>query len=290
MLRISRPSHEGELPTLHSGWCWQLEPASNTRTSACESTTRRPWSNARPTSRLLQSANAGSSPGTARPMSTSGRVQHASHRSADSPPGLSCHTPRVTKTSFAKAMRLAVVATAAILTTACGGGEKSGIASTTTTRPASQSTLAQTGFACTSSQLNITWAGVSGGLGHAGFVVLLENSGSPCVLRGYPDVDGVDADGKVIVQADPTPNGYLGGLDDSSSGSTVDLQTGQMASALVEGLSGPKAGDAPCPEYEALLVTPPSDSSPTRLPMRSSLCELQVHPLVAGPSGGAHGS
>ena len=110
------------------------------------------------------------------------------------------------------------------------------------------------------------------------------------MLRGYPDVDGVDADGIVIVHAEPTSNGYLGGQGNSNSGSAVDLQTGQTASALVEGLSGPKAGDAPCTQYEALVVTPPDDTRTVRLPMTSSLCELQVHPLVAGPTGGAHAS
>lgn len=139
---------------------------------------------------------------------------------------------------------------------------------------------------CTTAQLGIGLKDGSAGAGHAGLILLFENTGSRCALRGYPGVAGVDAAGNVTVQAERTPNGYLGGIG-SATESTVDLLKGQSASALLEGLLGPSSGGPPCQSYTAMLITPPNETNSVSVPVSFSLCYPEVHPIVSGSAGGA---
>ncbi len=86
-----------------------------------------------------------------------------------------------------------------------------------------------------------------------------------------------------------TPVGYLGG---SGSEPTVELHTGQVASAVFEGLGGPLPGGPACTPYSTLLVTPPNNTQPVRIPSpapyNNSPCYPQIHPIVAGTTGGAN--
>lgn len=106
-------------------------------------------------------------------------------------------------------------------------------------------------------------------------------------MKGYPGLDGLDATGKVLVSAARTLRGYLGGLR-ADSPSSVVLATGAAASALFEGLIGPLSGDPPCPPVTELLVTPPNETRPVRIPVTYGLCDLTVHPVVSGTTGGAY--
>lgn len=134
------------------------------------------------------------------------------------------------------------------------------------------------------------------GLGHAGNVVLLHNSGtSTCTLRGYPTVtlfnDSNIASNIASVTASKTPSGYLGGL---ASGSTapplVTLTSGGVASFLVEGTDVPVGASGVCPTYGAMRFVLPGTS--TSKPLGASLpgCSRpEVHPIVAGPTGSQPG-
>ena len=151
------------------------------------------------------------------------------------------------------------------------------------TSPASTRTTGPAG--CTTSQLTIAIAGIDGGLGHAGSVVLFANTGNVCTLRGYPGLDATDANGKVVVSAKRTQNGYLGGPTGLPQ---VVLQTNEVASALFEGLSGPLEGGPPCPAYVTLVITPPNETDSVQIPSIYSLCYLEIHPVVLGSTGGAY--
>ncbi|MGH9132270.1 MAG: hypothetical protein ACRDWV_11520 [Acidimicrobiales bacterium] len=129
---------------------------------------------------------------------------------------------------------------------------------------------------------------VSGGLSHEGFNLVFANPGSLCSVGGYPMVKGLAADGAVVFAAADTPAGYLGGLQPGGSGTSVYLSQGEVASALVEGIDGPVPSLGPCPDYKYLEVSLNGGSPPVRLTAPFPLCYLQVHPLVAGPDGGAN--
>jgi hypothetical protein len=135
---------------------------------------------------------------------------------------------------------------------------------------------------CGTAQLSITTGPVSGGLSHEGIVVVFTDQGPTCTLQGYPGVDGQDQ-GATVVEAARTLSGYLGGLSQGASPPLVTLQTGQSASAMLEGLDGGVSGQ-PCPTYTSLLVTPPNQTTSVSLPA-STICSPQIHPVVPGTTG-----
>lgn len=136
---------------------------------------------------------------------------------------------------------------------------------------------------CLTNQLSISDKPASGGLGHAGLVLVFANHGSTCTLTGYPGVDGVRGRA-AVVHAQRTLSGYLGG---AKSTATVTLPGGQSASALLEGLGAPVSGQQ-CASYTSLMVTPPNDRQSAPLTSRAPLCSPQIHPVVAGSAGGAN--
>ncbi len=69
----------------------------------------------------------------------------------------------------------------------------------------------------------------------------------------------------------------------------MQLNTGQTASALFEGLTGPLPGDSPCPPYNALVITPPNETHPANsIPSTFSLCYLEIHPIASSITGKAN--
>jgi hypothetical protein len=164
-------------------------------------------------------------------------------------------------------------------------GSTAPVSSSTRTTASSIASSAQP--RCNTTQLTVSVHGIQGGAGHAGSVLLFRDRGAPCSLRGYPSVVGLAANGLVVVRARQTAAGYLGGLSSGSVPPTVELKTGQTASALLEGLTGPTAGGAACPSYAALLVTPPHQTHAARLQASYSLCYPQVHPVLFSTTGGA---
>jgi hypothetical protein len=123
------------------------------------------------------------------------------------------------------------------------------------------------------------------GLGHLGAALLFANTGSrTCTLTGYPGVALSTASGGQR-QVRRTPNGYLGGLSPQATAApVVRLAPRQTASALLEGDASTSAG-GPCPDYVALLVTPPNQTVTRRLAKTMSICAAQIHPVVPGTSG-----
>lgn len=141
---------------------------------------------------------------------------------------------------------------------------------------------------CTTSQLDISAGPVGAGLGHAGIPVRFRNTGaSACTMSGYPGVAGLDAKGSQVVQAQRTPNGYLGGLTQGvTNPPVVTLTNGQVASALVEGSAVPLDNATSCPTFPALLVTPPGETHSVRVVGEMPGCTgIAVHPIVAGSTG-----
>ena len=122
-------------------------------------------------------------------------------------------------------------------------------------------------------------------LGHTGEPLLFQNSGrAACSLTGYPGVALVSGGGRQL-QVRRTPNGYLGGLlPSATSNPVVRLGPGEKASALLEGEDSTRSGAA-CPGYVGLLVTPPNQTVTSHIARPVSICDPQIHPVVAGTSG-----
>ncbi|HEX3827014.1 MAG TPA: DUF4232 domain-containing protein [Sporichthyaceae bacterium] len=147
------------------------------------------------------------------------------------------------------------------------------------------SSLGAAGGTCNPAQLTVGGGELDGGLSHTGSIVIFTNRGGPCTLRGYPDMVEIDRNGRIVERARRTLGGYLGGAHRVR---TVHLATGGSASAVYEGLDAQQYGEPPCPEYTALLVTPPGTTRATRLSRSDALlgvCDLEIHPVVPGRNG-----
>jgi hypothetical protein len=131
---------------------------------------------------------------------------------------------------------------------------------------------------CTARQLAVSAGRQEGAAGRQYRVVVFTNTGDrACRLRGYPAVAGLDAAGTVVARARPAT-----GLPQS----TVILDGGDAASALVQAGSVPRGTGTCPPDYAALSVAPPRQSAATRLGVSLPACDgLLVRPVVAGVAG-----
>jgi uncharacterized protein DUF4232 len=106
-----------------------------------------------------------------------------------------------------------------------------------------------------------------------------------CKLTGYPGVAGLNAAGRQIIQAVRTLHGFIPGVPTGRRPPVVVLASGQSASAFVEGSDVPQ-GNAACPTYPKLLVTPPNTRQSVTIDMSMPGCApVQVHPVVPGTGG-----
>src|SRR5215467_13753232 len=76
----------------------------------------------------------------------------------------------------------------------------------------------------------------------------------PCTLTGYPGVDS--GAGGPLIHAKRTLSGYMGGVR-TDTPPTVTVTSSQPAHAVIEGDAFNPDGDAECPSYTDLRVTPP---------------------------------
>ena len=174
-----------------------------------------------------------------------------------------------------------------IVAASIGAGQAAGAGG----QPAGAARAGATGAAaprCETSELRITAVLASPGLSHHGYVLRFQNRGTPCALSGYPGVDGLSAQGHRLVSARRTKRGYLGGLKPGRPIPHVRLAHGKTASALLEYVDGPVPGLF-CPRVSSLKVTPPNAITSVRLSPNGlaseRLCNLQIHPVVAGATG-----
>jgi hypothetical protein len=143
---------------------------------------------------------------------------------------------------------------------------------------------------CDPQALTVTSSWAQPGLGHRAVQLnfALQSGAAPCQLSGYPTVEAeVQVEGASTVPADQTPNGYLGG---ATPGTTVTLDPGHGAHAMVEWAAAGRVQGSTCPIYGPtptdvrLHVSPPGTSQTFTVPItigrNEGLCNLQVHPLT----------
>lgn len=147
-------------------------------------------------------------------------------------------------------------------------------------------TSAPTPPRCRAEDLAIVARDGGAGAGHSAVLLIFTNTGAAtCRLYGYPGADALDAAGKTLAHAKRTTAGYMGGLAAGAKIPTVDVTSGQAASAMLEA-TGAHADGSACTVYAGLLVTPPDETQSSRVAWPSNGCaDLQIHPIVAGVTG-----
>ncbi len=137
--------------------------------------------------------------------------------------------------------------------------------------------------ACGNTALAVYATRTQGATGHGSFVLSFKNtSHTTCTLYGYPGLDAVNASGRVIAHAARTLHGFAGGAHTER---TVTLAPGAYGSATVEWMNFNPVTSGPCAFSKTVAVTPANTSHTVHFLRQVSVCELQVHPTVAGTSG-----
>jgi hypothetical protein len=136
---------------------------------------------------------------------------------------------------------------------------------------------------CGNGSIMVSNTSTQGATSHGSFVLLLKNVGAAsCTLTGYPSVDAVNGTGQALAHAQQTLSGFMGG---AASVGTVSLAPGGFASATVEWLNFNPQTSGNCTFSAAVAAAPPGISTQAHLSVSVSICDLQVHPAVAGTSG-----
>jgi hypothetical protein len=136
---------------------------------------------------------------------------------------------------------------------------------------------------CSSNHLTVHHTATDGAAGHGSFVLVFRNIGShSCTLTGYPRVHALSERGHLMARAAHTLSGYSGG---AQAVQTVVIHPGHAASAVVEYLFYNPVTLGNCLYSADISVWAPHRTHRFVQPVSVSVCDLQVHPVVAGTSG-----
>lgn len=145
---------------------------------------------------------------------------------------------------------------------------------------------AQGVLACDDAQLTVALGGANDAAGSRSLVLVFRNiSGTPCSLYGYPGVAVLNEAGAQVLQATRSLTDVTGDGTRSGRINTVVLDPQESASAGV--WESDVATESPCPDYPAILVTPPGDSGARKINISVTPCSntIGVTPVVPGISG-----
>jgi hypothetical protein len=135
---------------------------------------------------------------------------------------------------------------------------------------------------CGDADIAVTATGSQGAAGHSSFVLEFDNiSGVRCTLRGYPGLDAIGKQGHVLAHAQRRLHGITGG---ASKIRTILVKPGHFASANV-GWANAAADGGDCTFSHSVNATPAGTGYTVHLAKSVSICDLEVHPTVAGTSG-----
>jgi hypothetical protein len=137
---------------------------------------------------------------------------------------------------------------------------------------------------CGNAALRVTASQTQGATGHGNLVLRFKNRTThSCSLYGYPGLDALNGSGHVIRHARRTLSGFTGGSVHGLR--TIVVRPGHYASADVEWLNFHPVTGKDCRFSKAVAATPAGTSHTVRLARSVSVCNLQVHPTVAGRTG-----
>lgn len=124
---------------------------------------------------------------------------------------------------------------------------------------------------CLTSQLRLTSGQSQGTVGSIYATFHLTNTaGTPCSMRGFPGVSLLDDAGKIVGQP---------ATRDGSEGPSVRLGPNQRAQFILRVGAATRTGcDVPRPSSQ-VLVYPPDQTAPLRIPFSTTSCQLAVQSL-----------
>jgi hypothetical protein len=138
---------------------------------------------------------------------------------------------------------------------------------------------------CADTAFTVTATEPDSATGHSGIILEFGNRlPEACTIHGYPGLDAMSSSGHVLAHATRTLNGFTGG---AHSVPTLTVAPGHTVSARVEWLNFNPATSGSCTTSASIEVTPANTSDTVPLPVRVTVCGLEVHPTVAGSSGNA---
>jgi hypothetical protein len=141
---------------------------------------------------------------------------------------------------------------------------------------------------CTS-DIRVIPGETQGAAGHIALVLIFNNvsTTTTCELLGYPGVDLVTPSGATVVHLTRTLRGMAGGEPPGvTAPQPVILAPGASASALAEASNLPQGGVTDCGSYALLITVPNQFASVPGGTAMLPRCDAQIHPVVAGTSGG----
>lgn len=138
--------------------------------------------------------------------------------------------------------------------------------------------------ACGNTALDYGVSRTDGFAGHSAFVLLYRNhTHANCTLYGYPGLDAMASNGRVIAHATRTLTGSAGG---SRKGlQVINIPPGGFASATVEWANFNPATSGPCRYSAGVDETAPNTTKIVPLRRSVSICALEIHPTVLGWTG-----
>jgi Protein of unknown function (DUF4232) len=140
---------------------------------------------------------------------------------------------------------------------------------------------------CSARQVSLSLVRGLAGAGHWSQIILVMNGGpTTCRLTGYPGVRMLDGLGQVIGTPIETRTGFSGGLQPRTPIPVIELQPGEAAAAVLEGIDIPGGDESSCPSYDSLDVALPDQTLPVTIHQGGTVCPgLYVHPFVLGFNG-----
>ncbi|MDP9117065.1 MAG: DUF4232 domain-containing protein [Actinomycetota bacterium] len=139
------------------------------------------------------------------------------------------------------------------------------------------------------SDIRVIPGAAQGAAGHVALVLILNNvsTTTTCQIVGYPGVDLVTSAGSAVAHLARTLRGMAGGEPASATApQPVILAPGASASALAEASDVPQGGIANCGSYALLITVPNQTASVGGGTSMLPRCAAQIHPVVAGTTGG----
>jgi hypothetical protein len=139
------------------------------------------------------------------------------------------------------------------------------------------------------SDIRVIPGAVQGAAGHFALVLVFNNvsTTTTCEIFGYPGVDLVTSSGTAVAHLTRTLRGMAGGEPATvSAPQPVTLAPGASASALAEASDVPQDGVANCGSYALLITVPNQYASVGGGTSMLPRCDAQIHPVVAGTTGG----